>query len=138
MSPVILQLRIMQFVFIISVGLFYYVSGTIHPAAQSVDTSVQSAVVLFAIASALMGFIVQRILLRAPKQSLPEKQDSTPFRRWFAGHILRFATAESVALFGFVLHSLGSPAVLVNALFVSGILLLLIWQPGTCPPQNKA
>ncbi len=137
MNPVIFQLRIMQIVFIVSVGLFYRICFTIHPAAQSLNPSMQSAVVLCAIASAMMGFIVQCILLRAPNQPLPDKQDSTLFRRWFTGHLLRFATAESVALFGLVLHILGSSTVLVNAMFVSSLLLLLIWQPGTCPPKNQ-
>jgi hypothetical protein len=137
MNPVIFQLRIMQITFIVSVGLFYYVICTIHPAPQSVNPSMQSAIVLCAITSALMGFIVQRIMLRTPSQSLTEKQNSTLFSRWFAGHILRFATAESVALFGVVLHMLGSSSTLVNVMFICSLLLLLIWQPGTCPPKNE-
>jgi hypothetical protein len=137
MNPVTFQLRVMQIVFIVSVLLFYYVSGTIHPSAQSMNPSMQWAIVLCAIASALMGFIVQRMFLRTPSQSLPEKQNSALLARWFAGHILRFATAESVALFGVVLHTFGSSSALVNALFMSSLLLLLIWQPGTCPPQNE-
>jgi len=138
MNPVTFQLRILQISFIVSVGLFYYVCGTIQPADHSVNSSMQPAIVLCAIASALMGFIVQRILLRAPSQSLPEQQNSTRFSRWFAGHILRFATAESVALFGLVLHMLGSSSTLVNVMFISSLLLLLIWQPGTIPPKNES
>jgi hypothetical protein len=137
MNPVILQLRIVQVAIIVSVGLFYYVCSMIQPAEQSVNSTMQSAIVLCAIASALMGFIVQRIMLRVPSQPFPEKQNSILFSRWYAGHILRFATAESVALFGVVLHVLGSSSSLVTTMFASSIVLLLIWQPGTCPPQNE-
>ncbi len=136
MNPAILQLRIMQITIIVSVGLFYYVMSMIHPTAQVVNSSAQSAIVLCAIASALMGFMVQRMMLRVPSQPLSVKQNSIHFTRWHAGHILRFATAESVALFGLVLHTLGSSSALVNAMFVCSVILLLIWQPGTCPPKN--
>ena len=138
MNPVTLQLRIVQISFIMSVGLFYYVGSMIQPAAHAVNSSMQSAIVLCAIASALMGFIVQHIMLRAPSQLPPEKQNSILFNRWFAGHILRFATAESVALFGLVLHMLGSSSTLVNVMFICSLLMLLIWQPGTCPPINES
>lgn len=136
MNPVIFQLRIIQFAIIVSVVLFYYVSSTIHPAAHAVNASMQSAIVLCAIASALMGFIVQRMMLRSPSQSISEKQNPSLLTKWFAGHILRFATAESVALFGVVLHVLGSSSSLVTTMFASSIVLLMIWQPGTCPPKK--
>jgi hypothetical protein len=138
MNPKSHVLRIMQVTFIISVGLFYYVSGTVHPAAHSVNPTVQWAIVLCAAASALMGFIVQPILLRGPGQPLPENQNSARLTRWMSGHILRFATAESVALFGLVLHILGSSSVVVNVLFGSSILLLLFWQPGAIPAQTES
>ena len=138
MNPATLQLRILQIAFIVSVGLFYYVSSMIHPTAHAMNASMQSAILLCAIASALMGFIVQRMMQRAPSQSLPEKQNSILLTRWFTGHILRFATAESVALFGLVLHTLGSLSTLVNVMFLCSLLLLLIWQPGTCPPKNES
>jgi hypothetical protein len=138
MNPVIFQLRIMQIVFIVSVGLFYYVLSIIQPTAHAVNPTIQSVLVLCAIAFVLMGFIVQRMMLRTPSQSLPEKQNSILLNRWFAGHILRFATAESVALFGVVLHIFGSSSVLVNVMFLCSLLLLLIWQPETCPPNNQS
>jgi hypothetical protein len=133
MNPITRQLRIIQVAMIVSVGLFYYVRSTTPPAAHKLNPTVQWAIVSCAVASALMGFIVQRILARSPGTSHPGSQISARFSPWFAGHILRFATAESVALFGFVLHTLGGPPVLVNCLFAGAMLLLLLWQPGTIP-----
>jgi hypothetical protein len=135
MNPAIFTMRIVQCAIIVSVLMFIYVLHIIQPAAQSVSATMQWTIVLCAIVSALMGFIVQRIFLRAPSPSLPVKPNSTPRSRWFAGHIIRFATAESVALFGIVLHMLGSSSILVTVMFASSLILLLIWQPGTCPPQ---
>jgi len=138
MNPVIRQFRVMQFAYIVSVLFFYYVISMIHPTANAVNSSMQTAIVLCAIASVLMGFIVQRMMQRAPSQSLLEKRNSSLLARWKVGHIIRFATAESVALYGVVLHMLGSSSTLVNVMFICSLLLLLIWQPGTCPPKNES
>jgi hypothetical protein len=135
MNPAVFQLRIMQITFIVSVVLFYYVMSMIPPTAHAVNTSMQSAIVLCAIAFVLVGFIGQRVFQRAPSQSLSEKQNPSLLTRWFAGHLMRFATAESVALFGVVLHMLGSSSSLVTTMFASSIVLLMIWQPGTSPPK---
>ncbi len=138
MNPAILMVRVMQFAFIVSVLLFIYVLHLIHPAPHSVNASVQWSIVFCAFASALMGFIVQRMMLRAPSQSLPATQSSNLPGPWFTGHVVRFATAESVALFGFVLSMVGSSSILVPVLFVSSLLLLLLWQPGTVPTQTES
>jgi hypothetical protein len=136
MNPAVRVVRFMQIVFIVSVLLFIYVLQILHPVAHSVSAPIQWALVLCAIASAEMGFIVQRILRRPQGPSLPATQNSTPLARWTSGHILRFATAESVALFGFVLRILGSYSVVVYLLFGSSLLLLLMWRPGNVPPST--
>jgi hypothetical protein len=136
MNPAIVVVRILQFAMIVSVVLFFFVSRTLHPPAQSVNAPAQWAIVSFAIACAGAGFIVQRILLRAPSQPVPGTQGSTARGRWLTGHVVRFATAESVAMFGIVLRSLGSSSNLVAALFASSLILLLFWQPGAVPVET--
>jgi hypothetical protein len=133
MNPAAFQLRVMQVAFIVSVMLFYYVGITIHPAAQVVSRPMQWGIAFCAVSSALMGFFVQRILLRTPSQSSPSPQGSTARSRWFSGHVLRFATAESVALFGLLLLRLAGPSTEVYLLFGASLLLLLLWQPGSIP-----
>ncbi len=138
MKPAAFMMRIMQVVFIVSIFLFIYVCHIIPAPARSVNTSSQYFIVLCAIASAASGFIVQRLMLRVPRQTSLSTQKSTPFSRWYSGHIFRFATAESVALFGFVLHMVGSPPTLVNLLFATALILQLIWQPGIIPEQTES
>jgi len=135
MNPAIRVVRTMQIAFIVSVLLFLFVLHTLNPAAQNVSASFQWGIVLCAIASAGMGFIGQRAFLRPSAPSLPTNQNPTPLARWFSGHLLRFATAESVALFGFVLRMWGSTSILVYLLFGGSLLLLLTWRPGTVPPS---
>jgi hypothetical protein len=138
MKPINLVVRVMQFAFIVSVLLFIFICHIIPAPARSVNTSSQYFIVMCAIASAMLGFIVQRLMLRAPNQTTLSTQKSTPLNRWFTGHIIRFATAESVALFGLVLHLVGSSSTLVYLLFAGGLVLLLIWQPGTIPEQTES
>lgn len=136
MKQPLFTMRVMQVAFIVSILLFIYVLHTIHPPLQSVNPAFEWAIVSCAAVSAVAGFLVQKALLRPPSQSLPPTQNSTPLNRWFSGHIFRFATAESVALFGFALRMVGSSSVLVTFMFGSSLLLLLLWQPGECPMEN--
>jgi hypothetical protein len=138
MNPAILTVRILQCAMIVSILLFIFVLHIVHPVPHSVNASLQWSIVFCAMASALAGFYGQRMFLRVPSQSLPSTQNSTLLNRWFAGHIVRFATAESVALFGFVLRMMGSSSILVTVLFVSSLLLLLLWQPGAVPTQTES
>ena len=138
MNPAILVVRTLQCAMIVSVLMFIFVLHIIHPTPHSVNASLEWSIVFCAIGSALMGFIVQRMMLRGPSQSLPATENSTLLRPWFAGHVLRFATAESVALFGFALRMMGSSSILVTGLFVSSLVLLLLWQPGPVPTQTES
>jgi F0F1-type ATP synthase membrane subunit c/vacuolar-type H+-ATPase subunit K len=137
MKQPLFTMRVMQVAFITSVLLFMYVLHAAHPPVQSVPPALEWAIVICAAASALAGFIVQKALLCPPSQPLAAARNSTPLNGWFTGHIIRFATAESVALFGFVLRMMGSSSVMVTVLFGSSLLLLLLWQPGECPMENE-
>jgi F0F1-type ATP synthase membrane subunit c/vacuolar-type H+-ATPase subunit K len=110
----------------------------VHPEPHSVNASVQWGIVCCAIASAMTGFIMQRVIMNAPDLPKVLGQTSTPRSRWFMGHIIRFATAESVALFGFVLRMIGSNSNVVMALFASSLFLLLLWQPGAIPTETES
>jgi hypothetical protein len=78
----------------------------------------------------MAGFIMQRVIQNAPDRPNALGRMSTSRGRWFTGHILRFATAESVAMFGFVLRMMGSYSHVVTGLFAGSLFLLILWQPG--------
>jgi membrane protein implicated in regulation of membrane protease activity len=138
MNPAILLVRILQISFIVSVLLFIVVLKIIHPAPHSVSASIQWSIVFCAIASALAGFYAQKRFRRLPSQPLSSAQSPDIRSPWLAGHVIRFATAESVALFGVVLRMMGSTSILVTVLFVASLLLLLLWQPGAAPTETKS
>ena len=97
MRPVIVQLRIIQFAMVASILMFFDVGRTLPVPSQNAAASFQWAIVACAIASALGGFIAQRTVQRASSQTLQSARTSTPLARWQMGHIIRFASAESVA-----------------------------------------
>lgn len=138
MNPAIRMVRVMQVTFIVAVLLFYFVLHVVHPMPQSVNANFELIFVCCAIASAILGFVMQRALLNAPNPSGSTAQSSTPRGRWFMGHLIRFATAEAVALFGFALRMMGSSSKLVTLLFAGSLLLLVFWQPGEVPTESES
>jgi hypothetical protein len=138
MNPAIVKVRTMQVAFIISVVLFFFVSRTFPPPVQKVNATFQWAIVSCAVFAVLSGFIVQRILRRVPNMPLSMIQSSDLLRPWFSGHVVRFATAESVAMFGLILRSLYGPSNVVTFLFAGSLLLLILWQPGEVPAANES
>jgi hypothetical protein len=138
MNPAVLQLRVMQGAFIVSVLLFFVVIRTLPPSPVMANPTLQWAIVSAAILSAISGFVVQRMILRAASHASAPRPYPILLRQWMTGHLFRFATAESVALFGVVLNRLGGPSAFVYALFGAGLLLLLLWQPGAVPTQSQS
>jgi len=133
MNPVI-QIRIIQFVMILSALSLIPFSRMQPQPTHTVSATFQLIIVLVAAASAESGFTVQRKMLRVRGQS----NASTPLTRWRAGQIIRLATAYSVILYALVLRILGGSSKLAGALYVSGLLLLLIWRPGVIPTDTPS
>jgi hypothetical protein len=137
-NKLILQLRFFQFGFIMSVPLYVYVLLFVCPVQQSLNVYIQFAIVCCAITSAIGGFIMQRMIMNTPDRPNALGQMPTPRGRWFSGHLFQLASAEFVALFGFVLRMLGGYSNVVIALFAGSLLLLVFWQPGEVPTENES
>ena len=129
------QLRILQIACIVvlltAITVSLMVQGTTHGSAL-----IQGIVSVLALSSAVQGFTAQRQIVKGPSPSQPRSRLSTPFSRWRAGNLVRLASATAVGLWALILSENGGPALLVNALFVVGMLLLLIWRPGASPDST--
>lgn len=97
---------------------------------------IQWVIVLAAVYCAVSGFTMQRKITKGPSRPRPTKIASTPFSRWRAGHLMRLASGCSVAMWGALIPIYKGPSWPAYALCGLGILLLLVWTPGT-PPQNS-
>jgi hypothetical protein len=137
-NPAIVMLRVMQIVFVASVIMFFRFSRWMYIPAQSVNVPVQWAIVACSIFTVLSGFIGQRMFRRISNIPRSNIENSDIVRPWFMGHVIRFATAESMALSGIVLRALSGPSKLVTALFAGSLLLLVVWQPGEVPAATES
>lgn len=91
--------------------------------------------ILLAASAGISGFTVQRALVKErPRKS---SSTSTPFTRWRTGNLVRLVMAYTVGLYGFCLSVFGGPPLAVRALFALGLILLLVWTPGSIPDQTN-
>jgi hypothetical protein len=125
------QLRIVQIACIL-LALSCVVLTVRKPTNHGEATPVHWLITVAAIYCAVSGFTVQRKIVTGPART-QLKRGSTPLSRWRAGHLIRLATAAAVSLWGAVLSIYGGPSWLVYSLLALGLLLLVVWSPGTNP-----
>jgi hypothetical protein len=137
MSKPRLLLRFFQINFIVAVLLSAFVVRR-FPYQKTVGaiTLGQWFVVLFAIYSAIGGFLGQRIVNRVRNQPTRSSLFSSPLGRWGLGHLVRLSGAEAVCFSALALRIIGGPTWLVDGIFGFGLLLLLTWWPGISPAQT--
>ena len=130
------QLRAVQiFCLLLAVSACWLVAHTGEPKTNAELGPIQWAIVLAAAYCAVSGFTFQRFLNKARPQSRTGGTSSSPYRRWSIGHLMRLATACSVALWGAVTTILKGPIWMAYAFCGLGIILLLAWSPGNLPTQ---
>lgn len=109
-----------------------------HSKNHGAITPIHWFILLAAIYCAVAGFTTQRALAKKPSRPSRPKNGSTPFTRWRAGHLIRLATATSVATWAAVLSVSGGPIWIAYWLAAVGVLLLVIWRPGELPVADAA
>lgn len=133
------QLRIVQIICLVPAVLaFWLITHSSKPKNNAEFGPIQWAIVLAATYCAVSGFTFQRFLNKERPQSRPGGTGSAPYRRWSIGHLMRLATACSVAMWGAVTPILKGPLWMAYAFWGLGILLVLVWTPGTPPPEDLA
>jgi hypothetical protein len=132
------QLRIVQIICLLLAVSACWLAAHTGDARRSPEFGpLQWAIVLAATYGAVSGFTFQRFLNKNRPRSRLGGAGSTPYRRWSVGHLMRLATACSVALWGAVTPILKGPLWMAYAFCGVGILLLLVWTPGTPPPDTS-
>jgi MFS family permease len=78
---------------------------------------------------AILGIVRRNLLERS--RTLSERGEATAGQAaWAVAQTLGLASAMSIVLFGFVLHTLGArPAWISTAFFVAGLLLMAAYRP---------
>jgi formate hydrogenlyase subunit 3/multisubunit Na+/H+ antiporter MnhD subunit len=102
---------------------------------SSAMTALQWIAIFGALYSAVMGFNMQKRILRVPRNQRTTVK-STPVSRWMAVNVLRLGFAISVCCWAMVLHFNGGPEWLASSMNGLGVLLLLVLRPGQVPASE--
>jgi hypothetical protein len=132
------QLRIVQIICLVLAVSACWLTARLGKSTNKGEFGlIQWVIVLAAAYCAVSGFTSQRFLNKERPRSRPSGTGSSPYRRWSSGHLMRLATACSVAMWGAVTAILKGPLWMAYAFCGVGILLVLVWNPGTPPPNSS-
>jgi hypothetical protein len=131
------QLRIVQIVcLVLAVSAVWLVAHTGEPRSNAEFGPIQWAIVFAAAYCAVSGFRSQRFFNKERLRARRGGTGSASYR-WSIGHLMRLATACSVAMWGAVTPILKGPLWMAYGFCGLGILLVLVWNPGTPPPNSS-
>ena len=130
MESAIKVVRAVQIAFLVSVVLYVAVGervGSIERLNEPVLFYVLSLVTIIIVGVIL---VVRRTLVLQSAAALASRpRDAATLNRWRAGHIMTYALAEAVALFGLVLRFIGFTLSQVWSFYIAGFILLLFFGP---------
>ena len=89
-----------------------------------------NAIAVLAFVEIVVMLILRRIFVaRASEVLRSQPEDTAALIRWRKGHLITYAFAEAIALYGIVLHFLGFPNVQASLYLLVGFFLILMSPP---------
>jgi hypothetical protein len=125
------KIRLIQAAFIVAILLFVRVAESVRGRGSNDWTLWHWVMTGLALYAALVGFFFRRKLLRRSEEALA-KDASNPkaLNQWQAGHLMGFASAEAIVLWGVVVRMvLGGALWQASLFYAAGLFLLLLWTP---------
>ncbi len=124
------KLRLIQSAYIVAIPLFGWVAES-RGRGSSNWTLWHWVMTGLALYAAWGGFFIRRRLIRRSEEALA-KDDSNlkALKQWEAGHLIGFASAEAIVIWGVVVRMVLGGALWQASLFcAAGLFLLLLWTP---------
>ncbi len=122
-------LQVVRFAMLISIVLYLVIVVQL-PAHTAPNPLLFRVLALLGVANVGLILFLRRIFVASPAEVLRSSpQDSTALAKWKSGHILTWAFAEAIALYGLVLHFLGFSMREVSPFFMAGALLIVVFGP---------
>ena len=135
MKRALLQVRILQTATALSIALYAIIGEW---KGQRVPHGFGVVYLTLVLASACVvgiGHIVRRHMIDSADRILSTDPDNRPaLGRWIAAHIMSFAVADLVALFGMGLRFLGFTFFAVSLFYLGGLFLLWVFRPARSTP----
>jgi hypothetical protein len=125
------KMRLVQSAYVVAIPLFGWVAESVRGRGSNDWTLWHWVMTGLALYSASVGFILRPKMLRRSEEALA-KDASNPkaLKQWQAGHLIGFASAEAIVLWGVVVRIVLCGALWQASLFyAAGLFLLLLWTP---------
>lgn len=123
-------MRVFHAVLLVSVLVFAFLGEFLGPQAGKLDPTFDIALAIVATASAAIAFFFRRGLSASALEELQrDPKSQAALMRWRTAQVTSMVLVQSIALFGFALRFLGTPAPRVAPYYVGSILLLLYFRP---------
>src|ERR1035437_4171049 len=115
------KIRLIQAAFIVAILLFVRVAESVRGRGSNHWTLWHWVMTGLALYAALVGFFFRRKLLRRSEEALA-KDASNPkaLNQWQAGHLMGFASAEAIVLWGVVVRMVLGGALLASLAVLRG------------------
>jgi hypothetical protein len=137
MESAIKVVRTVQIALLVSVALYVAVGERVG-AIQRFQSPVLFYVLSLATITIVGVILVVRrtLVLQSAATLATRPNDVATLNRWRVGHIMTYAMAESIALFGLVLRCVGFTLSQVWSFYIAAFILLLFFGPRA--PVNEA
>ncbi len=131
MDVAVRVLRILQFALLASIVLYVGLAAILStPPGRPPAPILLIALTFLAVMNVLVIMVMRRVFVSKAEEILrTNPEDAGALMRWRSGYIVTYAIAESVALYGLVLHFLGFTHVEVTPFFLAGFVLLVFFPP---------
>src|ERR1700747_3323771 len=130
MESAIKVIRAIQIALLVSVVLYVIVGERVGTIPKLNDPVVFYVLSLATVTIVGVILVVRRTLVLQSAAALAVRpNDVATLNRWRAGHIMTYALAESIALFGLVLRLIGFTLSQVWSFYIAAFILLLFFGP---------
>ena len=125
------KIRLIQTAYIVAIPLFAWIAESVRGRGSNDWTLWHWLMTSLALYAALAGFFLRRKLMRRSEEAL-SKDATNPkaLKQWQAAHLIGFASAEAIVIWGVVVRMvLGGALWQASLFYVAGLFLLLLWTP---------
>jgi|ERR1019366_9164356 hypothetical protein len=125
------KLRLVQFAMIAAIPMYEWVAESTRGRGSSDWTLWHWVMTGLALYAAAVGFFFGRRMIPRSEEAIAKTvSDPKALKQWEAGHLIRLASAEAIAVWGVALRMvLGGTLWQASFFYAVGLLLLLLWTP---------
>ena len=129
-------MQIIRFAMLSSLIVLFYISRAI-PSRVTLNPTILVVLAIVALVDVVVLLAIRRAYVTRSAMILAsDPENPAAIARWKSGQLITYALGEAVALYGIVLHFLGSTISQTALFFAGGVFIILIFPP-TLPERAR-